>query len=406
MRDFKLFLLLVYFANFSTSALKESPLTVSETLHNAINRFYIESEKNFEIILYENSTNRLNGIISEIGSNFVTSFTHISDAKQWNHEIPNSAVILMESFESFENFNRKVQLRYFWYPANFTFLVFIEDLRELSSLENLKEEDPNNKTQNYYKALKYFYFIIELEKEIKLATFEWFTEELCDRQQLRVIDTFDKTSKTWKEKFNPEQKFMNFHNCAISFFVISGGAEAYYDLEGVIQGFFVDIDRALAEKGNLTPIFETVTQTYALLDSKIIYACHVLQTDQSILDYTVEGFHITSTISEANLIFLITPGELYTKWEKMILPFDFETWIYTLFVFGFAFLVTFAVNKMSIRVRNLFLGSSAQYPAYNILGTFFGISQTRVPEGNFARIILTYFILFCLIIRTAYQGKA
>jgi len=43
-------------------------------------------------------------------------------------------------------------------------------------------------------------------------------------------------------------------------------------------------------------------------------------------------------------------------------------------------------------------------PAYNALGIFFGISQTRTPKGLFGRGILILFIWFCLIIRTCYQS--
>lgn len=35
----------------------------------------------------------------------------------------------------------------------------------------------------------------------------------------------------------------------------------------------------------------------------------------------------------------------------------------------------------------------------------FGIGQTKLPFKNFGRIILTSFILWCLVIRTGYQGK-
>ena len=43
-------------------------------------------------------------------------------------------------------------------------------------------------------------------------------------------------------------------------------------------------------------------------------------------------------------------------------------------------------------------------PAFNIVGTFFGISQIRLPNSNFPRMILAFFVYFCLVIRTAYQG--
>lgn len=36
---------------------------------------------------------------------------------------------------------------------------------------------------------------------------------------------------------------------------------------------------------------------------------------------------------------------------------------------------------------------------------FFGIGMTQLPGRNFARFLLMLYILFCLVIRTAYQGK-
>jgi len=39
-----------------------------------------------------------------------------------------------------------------------------------------------------------------------------------------------------------------------------------------------------------------------------------------------------------------------------------------------------------------------------LIATFFGISQRRVSARNFARFLLMLYIIWCLIIRTAYQG--
>jgi uncharacterized BrkB/YihY/UPF0761 family membrane protein len=126
---------------------------------------------------------------------------------------------------------------------------------------------------------------------------------------------------------------------------------------------------------------------------------------QNIKDLSLNGYHTTSVFLQRSLIFVLTPAEQFTKWEKLILPFDSETWIYTIIVFVLTFLITFVINRVPRKIRNLFLGSSERYPAFNILGTFFGVSQVKEPNGNFGRIILMFFVLFCLIIRTAYQGK-
>ena len=56
-------------------------------------------------------------------------------------------------------------------------------------------------------------------------------------------------------------------------------------------------------------------------------------------------------------------------------------------------------------MKNVFYGSKVQSPIFNIVRGFFGIGQTILPEKNFSRLILLSFILWCLVVRTAYQGK-
>lgn len=41
----------------------------------------------------------------------------------------------------------------------------------------------------------------------------------------------------------------------------------------------------------------------------------------------------------------------------------------------------------------------------NVAGSLYGISQKVLPGKNFSRFLLMLFLMFCLIIRTAWQGK-
>jgi hypothetical protein len=86
------------------------------------------------------------------------------------------------------------------------------------------------------------------------------------------------------------------------------------------------------------------------------------------------------------------------------MPFDYTTWCLLTIVFVSAFGVIFIVNQMPKNLRNLIFGRNMESPALNILRIFFGISQVQMPDDNFPRIILSFFIYFCLIIRCGYQG--
>lgn len=131
---------------------------------------------------------------------------------------------------------------------------------------------------------------------------------------------------------------------------------------------------------------------------------HVLFAATAILDIKTDQ-HITTTFDDLHFFFMISPPKKLTNWEKVLLPFDFDTWKFLMITFGVAFLLVFVINKMPNKVKDVVYGERVRMAAYNIVGTFFGIGQLQLPEGNFARILLMVFILFCLIIRTAYQGE-
>jgi hypothetical protein len=115
--------------------------------------------------------------------------------------------------------------------------------------------------------------------------------------------------------------------------------------------------------------------------------------------------HTTTTFIQSRVKLLITPEEPYTIYEKLLLPFDDATWISIIVTFLIAFLAVFVINFFSNKIQELVYGKGVLTPTLNILGGFFGISQTVLPVANFPRILFTVFISFCLIIRTCYQSK-
>jgi hypothetical protein len=102
--------------------------------------------------------------------------------------------------------------------------------------------------------------------------------------------------------------------------------------------------------------------------------------------------------------FMNFSAQSYTSYEKLLLPFDFTTWCFLLITFFSAFAIIFIIDLMPVFLHSIVYGKGVKMPMLNVLRTFFGIAQARLPEGNFSRIILMSFILFCLVIRTAYQG--
>ena len=91
--------------------------------------------------------------------------------------------------------------------------------------------------------------------------------------------------------------------------------------------------------------------------------------------------------------------------EKLVLPFNFETWTGLGVTFLLATITIFIINRLPRKIRKLFYGKATSVKVLNIFQKFFGIGEKKLLEVNVARIVLISFIFWCLVMRTAYQGK-
>jgi hypothetical protein len=138
--------------------------------------------------------------------------------------------------------------------------------------------------------------------------------------------------------------------------------------------------------------------------SEIFYTESLMFSFQSADKTEAHGVHMTVAFKDDKYVFVVPLGAKYTNFEKILFPYDQMTWTFLFSIFGIAFIITFTVNQLPKIFPRMLYGEYVRNPIHNIFGTFFGITQHRLPENNFGRIILMTFIIFCLIIRTAYQG--
>lgn len=106
----------------------------------------------------------------------------------------------------------------------------------------------------------------------------------------------------------------------------------------------------------------------------------------------------------SNFIF-VPSGEKHSGYEKLLLPFDVVTWVCILITFSMAYTTVFLLNFTKPSIKTFVFGKNDKTPSLNIAIAFFVISQTTLPRTNFARYLLMTFIMYSMIIRTAYQGK-
>lgn len=114
---------------------------------------------------------------------------------------------------------------------------------------------------------------------------------------------------------------------------------------------------------------------------------------------SASSIHYTSS-----LVWVIPPGRQLTSLEKLMKPFSPTLWSAVIVVFFVSFLIVLAIGWFTITIQNFVFGRNIKTPSLNIINVFFGGSLVQTPRRNFARTILCLFMLYCLIIRSSYQG--
>lgn len=113
----------------------------------------------------------------------------------------------------------------------------------------------------------------------------------------------------------------------------------------------------------------------------------------------------TSSYASQHIAFVIPPGSELSSVEKYLRPLSLWTWIFSTMTISIAFFVIYVIRKCPMSVQNFVFGERVQDPYLNVLVGLFGGSQTVLPQQNFARFLLMMFLLFCLVIRSVYQGS-
>ncbi|XP_053699472.1 uncharacterized protein LOC128746450 [Sabethes cyaneus] len=106
----------------------------------------------------------------------------------------------------------------------------------------------------------------------------------------------------------------------------------------------------------------------------------------------------------SRVVFAVPDGHPYSAFEKLFRPYERSSWIaigITVCVAGATILLLSLAPRT---VRQFIYGTDNQVPFYNTISIFFIGSVHRTPRRNFARTLLILWMIFCLEIRTVYQG--
>ncbi|KAG5679167.1 hypothetical protein PVAND_008757 [Polypedilum vanderplanki] len=433
--------LLVFFAlcieiscqNIKYKNLYKDPVqSISKSIADVINQFFIAKNIHYDFIIYENKTNHIKDVINGIQKQlnwetFPTKIIHIQDFIEWFHDLNQSAIFFVETLIGFAKlhvdsiYGRFVNDPQFksLKPRNFKFLVYIENMDSFEFFENLTKTI-KHQSIGFFMDFTFFEFLVfEDKNKILLYANVFYSEEKCGEIQLKKLNSFDKETQKWDKKLENFDHFANFYGCMINFqcykfedFYIKSSKkfqiyhETLFDSNVKFYGVLSILLETVAAKYNFT-IHYTMLKGDQIWGTKNFNVSkkYIFNIFKNLHPITIEYSYNSQALYLYDYYFLISHNDVYTNYEKLNFPFDTATWILIFFIFGLTFVSIFGLHFCPHWLKVLIFGKGIIHPAYNALGIFFGISQLRLPSESFCRAILIIYLWFCLIIRTCWQSK-
>lgn len=95
-------------------------------------------------------------------------------------------------------------------------------------------------------------------------------------------------------------------------------------------------------------------------------------------------FFMLPTYASETVQYLVPPGVPYSAYMKLLLAFDFDTWICNAVKF-FEFSTILVVSFTSKKVQEIVFGSRVKSPSLNVIVAFFRLGQMMLPRRSFGR---------------------
>ncbi|KAG5669349.1 hypothetical protein PVAND_017237 [Polypedilum vanderplanki] len=401
-------------------------ISVAKATIDIIRVFYIANDINFNFIIYGQTTNHINDVINEVtkelSNEIVINVRQIQNISSWNHQINQSAIIFIKSEKNLQKVHRiKLSNQE---PKKFKFLAYIEEIKNLNQLQILlkstKSFNGNLKFQNFG------FFLTKYENFINLTANLIFSEQKCEKYHLKILNSFEIKTQKWKTKLKSFNHFENFNKCFVpivaNFDILFyfENIKSFYDpTKNIInsfstenlnfQGLTHEIFKIIAQKHNFTPIYTindfSKNKKYLNGRNFVANSSYGINLKSYEIYRNNRNLFWSETCYSHDLYYLVTLNDLYTNYEKLLMPFDKTTWIFLCLTIGMTFIIIFGSLKCSHWVRNLIHGEGVKDPTYNAIGIMFGMSQLKLPNESINRFILLLFIWFCLMFRTCYQSK-
>lgn len=391
---------------------------------NALTRGLVEIIEKF----YMNRTNTLNVYHASENLNDLNKEINLDLVNEVLYQVQSKVVVQLEGYLDLKDTNRKRIYNIIFVDSYESFWQFFLLMSPLSFEYQgfymiVLTKYSNHQYETMMKIFQHLWgeFIInvniiwlapENENEAFVYTYFPYTRFFCGNALPIYLNQFIFGKWQMAANFFPD-KVSNMFNCPLNvvtvmsppFMVLS---ENRFDgIDGTLlrvlsqrMNFSVKIIRVESQgtvylNGSSSGAFQMVIEKEANLTIGYV-------SSTAIRNYYMKSSYIYYT---SNLMWMIPPGRLFTSFEKLFKPFRAILWTCILVVFILSYFAIFLIRFQTRSIQNFILGQRNYTPSLNVINIFFGGSLQKLPNRNFARFILAQFMIYCLIIRSSYQGE-
>lgn len=381
----------------------------------SITSLSLQSNKNHDIFIVKSINNDSNAFCNELindiamnlRSNFKVLVEDSENLKELKKMKRNFIIIIVDSVANFVKLHKKMNNKMFQL-SGFYVVLAINEYSRISVVHTFAL---------LWKSLIFNVAFIHYDSDnIVLLTFMPFSKERCNSVKPVKINDFNENTKQWEsEDFFPP-KFRNLQSCAIKVGtyetapgLMINSNENRLKLYGFEGDLFNDIAKHLNFTMNITvvnysggAVYENGSATGLI--EKIINNEFDLIMSLFSANFLRSVF-LTPTLSYFidKMIVIIPADRMLDSFLKLFYAFQFTLWMILVSIFASVILILNLVKYCFPQFNQTAL-KEIRTPFLSFLITFVGGSEKNLPRKHFPRMLLATFLIFCLVVRSIYQG--
>ena len=378
---------------------------------NTLNFYHASNELDDKGL--ERNLDVMNEILNHIKSKVAVQVEGYSEFKITNRKRRYN-IFFIDSYESFWRIFRLMSPAYFDYQGFYLLVLTNYSYQQYQIMMSIFEY----LWAEYVINVNIIWLAPQNDEEAIMYTYFPYTKFFCGKAVPIQLNQF--RFGKWmnvKAEYFPE-KVANLHGCPLTvatvvtppFMILEKGPNGQLLPDG-IDGVLL---RVLSQRMNFSvDIVQVDSQGVIMSNGRVTGAIKMVIEKEA--NFTLG--YLSSTVSRnllmqssyiyytSNLVWSVPPGRLFTSLEKLYKPFRIVLWSCILALFGLCFVFIRIFRAKSTSLQNFVFGKGNSSPCLNISNIFLGGSLHRLPVTNFARYILGTFMIYCLIIRSSYQGE-